>query len=54
MRGHVLTWSSQGTGFLPCADRREEDADRDRTASRAAALELCPEGSPAAKKPRIA
>ncbi|MGH4034654.1 hypothetical protein ACQB60_37695 [Actinomycetota bacterium Odt1-20B] len=50
VRGHVLTWSVEGTGFLPCADRQEDD-DVDDVA-RKAALERCPEGSPAAKEPK--
>ncbi|MFD4476999.1 hypothetical protein ACFWPU_12925 [Streptomyces sp. NPDC058471] len=45
-RGHVATWGSVGTGFLPCA-QRNEDAD---AAALAAARERCPEGSLAAEK----
>ncbi|MFF5363558.1 hypothetical protein ACFY4I_29860 [Streptomyces scabiei] len=47
-RGHVRTWESVGKGFLPC------DTPPDGAAGRAAAKQLCPAGSRAAKVARAA
>ncbi|MER6156160.1 hypothetical protein ABT147_11515 [Streptomyces sp. NPDC001868] len=47
-RGHVHTWETVGTGFLSC------DTPPDGAAGRAAAKELCPAGSRAAKAARAA
>ncbi len=44
VRGHVRTWETVGVGFLPCSEPLYDIAEQ---AAHAAALRLCPAGSPA-------
>jgi hypothetical protein len=48
VKGHVVTWDKNGSGFLSCGEpMSDEGPEKAGAAERAAARETCPAGSPA-------
>jgi hypothetical protein len=49
IKGHVLSWAANGSGFLSCGDPLRDGPDKAGSAERTAVRETCPPDSAAAK-----